>query len=129
MVERALVRVFRFDPEKDDKPRYKEYDVPVEEGMSVLRALRYIYEHFDGSLAFRDYFCRTNQCGMCGMLVNGKPAFACNRKLEKETTIEPLAGFPVIKDLIVDFGKKTRCTPDQLLVVRSGTITKRYRSL
>ena len=50
--------------------------------------------------------CLQKSCGACAMVINGKPALACNTFLnelkEKELTLEPLRKFPVISDLIVD---------------------------
>lgn len=101
----AIMKVFRFNPEKDSEPKFVEYCVPFEEGASVLLSLRYIYENLDASLAYRDYFCKTNQCGMCLMQINGKIAYACNRKMEDNIKVEPFPNRRVIRDLVVDFQK------------------------
>jgi fumarate reductase iron-sulfur subunit len=116
--EKARVKVFRFNPEMDKKPRYESYEVPLEEGMSVLRGLRYIYENLDGTLAYKDYFCKTNQCGMCAMKVNGRPVFACNAKLEKETVIEPL-----------DTGRESQDESGEIWKKEVGVIVRNYRNL
>jgi fumarate reductase iron-sulfur subunit len=127
--ETAIVKVFRFNPETDEKPRFDRYKIPYGEGMSVLQALRYIYEKLDGSLAYKDYFCKTNQCGMCAMKVNGRPVFACNTKLEKETVIEPLPNFPIIRDVVVDTGRES-CDPfGEILKRETGVIVRKYRNL
>ena len=52
--------------------------------------------------------CEQGICGACGMVINGRPALACqtycDELLEKESliTISPLSKFPVICDLKVD---------------------------
>jgi succinate dehydrogenase/fumarate reductase iron-sulfur protein len=127
--EKATVKVFRFNPEADEKPRYERYKVPLEKGMSVLQALRYIYENLDATLAYKDYFCTTNQCGMCAMKVNGRPVFACNTKLEKETIVEPLPNFPIIRDVVVDTGRERTDPLGGILKLESGVIVRTYRNL
>jgi succinate dehydrogenase / fumarate reductase iron-sulfur subunit len=49
--------------------------------------------------------CLEEVCGSCAMLVNGEPRMACTAlidKLSQPITLEPLAKFPVQRDLIVD---------------------------
>ena len=50
--------------------------------------------------------CIQGICGACAMIINDKPALACETFLkelnEEEITIRPLTKFPVICDLIVD---------------------------
>ena len=50
--------------------------------------------------------CLQGVCGACAMVINGKPALACEtfvKDCRGETmTIEPLHKFPVIADLVVD---------------------------
>ena len=100
--EKATVKVFRFDPSVDKKPRYQEYnDIPYA-GRSVLNVLRYIYEEYDQSLAFRR-LCTKGACGGCAMQVNGEPVLACQKPATEEMVIEPHPKFQVIRDLVVDF--------------------------
>jgi succinate dehydrogenase / fumarate reductase iron-sulfur subunit len=98
-------KVQRFDPEKDDQPRYQEYALDAPEGMTVLEALLRIQAEQDGSLAFR-YACRGAVCGSCAMVIDGQVDLACRtqvRGLGAETiTVEPLPHLPVLKDLVVD---------------------------
>mgnify|MGYP000630865479 CR=1 FL=1 len=99
--KKIKVRILRFNPAKDAQPYYKEYEVPLSEGLTVLMALNYIYENIDSSLAYY-YSCRTGKCGGCTVMVNGKAVLACVTLVEGDITIEPLPGFKVIKDLVVD---------------------------
>ena len=50
--------------------------------------------------------CLQKKCGACAMVIDGKPALACDtflRDFDKDViTIEPLKKFPVIEDLHVD---------------------------
>lgn len=70
--------------------------------MSVLKALHHIHKNFE-PISY-DFTCRCGYCGRCGMLVNGAPKLACWARVEAGQTykLDPLPGFPVVKDLIVD---------------------------
>ena len=52
--------------------------------------------------------CQQKTCGVCAMVINGKPMLACAAFIEdltssqKTISIEPLSKFPVIRDLVVD---------------------------
>lgn len=79
------------------------YEVPLDEDMTLLQALNYIYDNLDRSLAFRRYCCGGHFCGSCLMEVNGKAAYACVTKLvpEQSLVVKALSGHEIIKDLIV----------------------------
>lgn len=98
-------KVFRFDPDTDKQPYFKEYTVPVTFGMTVLEGLSYIQEYLDGSLVFRSS-CRAGVCGSCGMHINGKYRLSCETQilaLEADViTVKPIAHMKILKDLIVD---------------------------
>ena len=58
----------------------------------------------DPSLYFR-YSCRSGYCGTCTILVDGRPALACQTTLPTSAGVvhvAPLGGFPVVRDLVVD---------------------------
>ena len=101
----GIVKVFRFNPDKDKKARFQTYKNVPYEGMRVTDVLNFIYQNLDNSLAFR-YSCRAGLCGVCILKVNGKACLSCHKIAEKEMTIEPPSQYPVIKDLVVDFQKK-----------------------
>ena len=82
-------------------PRYEAYRVPYQSKMGVLSVLQYIQETLDSSLAFRGE-CKGGRCGTCGVMVNGKQALACLEPIKDGSTIEPLLGFPILKDLVVN---------------------------
>jgi len=99
-METSKITLRRYDPE--GRGSYLEnYQVPLEPGLTVLQALKYIYENHDGSLAF-SYGCRYGKCGACAVMVNGRPCLSCRESAGKEMIIEPLRNFPVVKDLVVD---------------------------
>ena len=102
-----LFRIFRYDPEKDEgtKGRVQEYKVDVQEGWTLLDVLVHIKWFMDGTLTFRRA-CSHGICGSCGMTINGKNGLACETQIKdlgtQVITVEPLRGFRVIKDLVVD---------------------------
>ena len=50
--------------------------------------------------------CLQGMCGACAMVINGRPALACEtflRDMEGDTLVlEPLSKFPVVSDLVTD---------------------------
>lgn len=109
MVETFKAKVFRYDPDVDEEPSFKTYEVPYSDGMVVLDALHHIHEKIDGTLAYR-WACRAGQCGSCAVIINGKPKIACRTAVErrKDITVRPLLQFPVVKDLVVDLERGQR---------------------
>jgi|YelNatPaOPRAMG01_1025707.scaffolds.fasta_scaffold27050_5 succinate dehydrogenase / fumarate reductase iron-sulfur subunit len=101
------IRAYRFNPEIDEKPYYKEYTVEDYPGMTVLNALIKVKSEIDGTLSFRRS-CRSAICGSCAMKINGISKLACKTQVGPEIekfgiiNVEPLANMPVIRDLIVD---------------------------
>jgi fumarate reductase iron-sulfur subunit len=99
--------VSRYDPERETEPRTQSYTVPYTDETVVLDALNDVKENQDGSLTYR-WSCRMGICGSCGMTVNGTPKLTCATLLRDyapgPVRIEPLMGFPVIRDLVVDIG-------------------------
>ena len=97
-------RVFRYDPDKDEKPRMQDYDVQLDpHDRMLLDALVRIKEQGD-SLSLRRS-CREGVCGSDAMNINGKNGLACITKLadlKEPVELRPLPGLPVIRDLIVD---------------------------
>jgi succinate dehydrogenase / fumarate reductase, iron-sulfur subunit len=101
----VILKIFRYNPEKDKKSHYETYDLKAEPTDRVLDLLEYIKGNFDGSLSFRRS-CAHGICGSCGMRINGRNRLACKMLVKdigsKKVTIEPMLGLRVIKDLIVD---------------------------
>jgi len=101
---KATFRIQRFDPEKDKKPYYREYEVELEPNDRVLDGLNKIKWYQDGSLTYRRS-CAHGICGSDAMRINGANGLACKvlmKDVGQKVTLEPLLGLPVIKDLIVD---------------------------
>lgn len=105
-VPTMILEVARYRPEQEDEPSLQAYEVPVRREWMVLDALNYIKDQVDGSLSFR-WSCRMGVCGSCGMMVDGEPVLTCATYLsslprDRPARVEPLSGFPVIRDLVVD---------------------------
>ena len=49
----VILKIRRFDPERDDEPRWERYEVPVQPTDRVLDALHLVKWNIDGSLTFR----------------------------------------------------------------------------
>ena len=104
--ERYHLKVFRYDPEVEGKqePRFDDFHVPYETGMTVLDALIYARDEFDASLTFR-HSCRQAICGSDALFVNGRQRLGCQTQLsdlDQPVRIEPLPHQEVVKDLVVD---------------------------
>ncbi|MDO8683012.1 MAG: succinate dehydrogenase iron-sulfur subunit [Armatimonadota bacterium] len=98
------LKIQRFDPDKDEKPYFADYKAEVEPTDRVLDALNYVKWYVDGSLAYR-HSCAHGICGSDAMRINGVDRLACKTLIKEagaRITIEPLRGFTVKKDLIVD---------------------------
>ncbi|HOQ28568.1 MAG TPA: succinate dehydrogenase iron-sulfur subunit, partial [Armatimonadota bacterium] len=78
--------------------------VEMEPTDRLLDALQEIKEHQDETLAFRRS-CAHGICGSDAMIINGINRLACKmllKDLGPRITVEPLRGFKVLRDLIVD---------------------------
>jgi len=97
------LKIRRFNPEVDAQPHWREYTVELEPTDRVLDALHAVKWNTDGSLSFRRS-CAHGICGSDAMMINGKNRLACKvliRDLKQPIVIEPMRGFPVVKDLVV----------------------------
>jgi len=75
------IKVRRFQPESGAGPYWENFDVELEESLSVLDALLEARSLHDGSLAVR-CSCRAAICGSCGVKVNGQSTLACKTKIQ-----------------------------------------------
>jgi fumarate reductase iron-sulfur subunit len=103
--ESITLRVTRYQPETDSEPHFQDYDVPLSKDWTVLDGLNHVKNNLDPSLTYR-WSCRMGVCGSCGMNVEGSPRLTCGTFLSDfapgPVTVEPLANFPVVRDLVVD---------------------------
>lgn len=108
MSDTVKLNILRYDPSTDEAPYYQEYEAEWQDDgetdfMSLLQSLCIAYESCEDP-ATHDMNCAAGWCGRCTVMVDGVPRLACWTKAEKGKTytVEPLRGFPVIKDLVVD---------------------------
>jgi succinate dehydrogenase / fumarate reductase, iron-sulfur subunit len=97
-------KIQRFNPDTDKKPRHQEFTVQLEETDRVLDGLNAIKWENDGTLTYRRS-CAHGVCGSDAMRINGRNRLACKvlvKELGAHITVEPMLGFRVIKDLVVD---------------------------
>ena len=115
-------RINRFNPDDERRGHYmQEYQLEVETGTTLLDALNEIKWKQDGTLTFRRS-CRSGICGSCAMTINGVNNLACETQvleLGTTVTVEPMRGYPVIKDLVVSLDPMVR----GLLAVKPYLIT------
>jgi len=104
MSERQVeLEILRYDPDTDTEPHFQTYKVPCPEDWVVLDAVNYVKDELDRSLSYR-WSCHMAVCGSCGMMINGEPMLSCKtfiRDMPDKIRIEPLANFPIERDLVV----------------------------
>ena len=130
-----IFRILREDPENKVKPQYREYTVDCQPAMTVLDALHAIKWFQDGTLTFRRA-CRSAICGSCAMMINGLNRLACSTQIDELNSrlicVEPLPGFPVVKDLVVDmdpFFKKLETIKPYLITSSDPPGKERLQSI
>ena len=114
MADTITLQVTRYRPDREAEPTVEEFAVPLHHEWAVLDGLNHIKDNMDGTLSYR-WSCRMGICGSCGMMVNGEPKLTCASFLTDygrgPVRVEPLAGFPVIRDLVVDISDFLRKLP------------------
>ena len=101
---RVHFRIKRFDPTRGSDHYFSDHDAELEPTDRVLDGLNAIKWQQDGSLTFRRS-CAHGVCGSDAMLINGKNRLACKtlvRDVGASIHIEPMRGYRVIRDLVVD---------------------------
>ena len=112
-MEKLRVRVLR-QMSPVSEPYWQEFECERKNDQTIagmLEALNYLDDLTDvsGKSAPRikwEQSCLQGMCGGCAMVINNKPALACEtflRDIKKDTVVlEPLRKFPTIADLVVD---------------------------
>jgi succinate dehydrogenase/fumarate reductase iron-sulfur protein len=98
---RVTVRVHRSAAGAPDR-----FSVQRIDPMTALDALLAIQREHDATLGFR-WSCRAGMCGTCTVRVDGRSVLACQSPIGPDVErlrIDPIAGLPVIRDLLVDTG-------------------------
>ena len=107
MAKTYTVKLERYNPDADKEPYYDNFQVPIEEGWSLLNVLAYIYEELDPSVCYYGS-CRVGKCVACHVKVNGKTRLACTEIAGREDmTIEPLPSVrdTFIRDVVLDWSQ------------------------
>ncbi|TFG61454.1 MAG: succinate dehydrogenase iron-sulfur subunit, partial [Spirochaetales bacterium] len=101
----------RYNPETDEKPYFKNYDIEAKPEDRLLDALMYVKTFIDGTLALRKS-CAHGVCGSDAMIINDVERLACKTLIKdvisednKVIKIEPLKSLPLQRDLMVNFDK------------------------
>ncbi len=128
MSERYVeLEILRYDPDTDQAPRMQTYRVPCQEDWVVLDAVNYVKDELDRSLSYR-WSCHMAVCGSCGMMIDGEPRLSCKtfmRDLPDKIRIEPLANFPIERDLVVvmdDFMDKLASVKPYLVAAEKKSV-------
>ena len=94
-------------------PYWEDYEIPYRPRENVISVLMEIAKDprtRDGKLTspvVYDRACLEEVCGSCAMRINGATRMACTAlidSIEQPIRLEPLAKFPVVRDLSVDRG-------------------------
>ena len=87
---------------------YADYEVPFEQGQTVLDGLRWIRVHQDPGLAIRFSCINANACKECMMELDGKTVYACTARLEpREMALAPLSNKQLVRDLVTEIAPPT----------------------
>ncbi|MEM0155040.1 MAG: succinate dehydrogenase/fumarate reductase iron-sulfur subunit [Thermoplasmataceae archaeon] len=103
-MDKITLSIFRQDPALEAEGKFVDYEVPTEDGMVVLDAVKYVETHIDPTLSLR-WNCKAGKCGSCSAEINRKPSLMCKTRVDeagKHITVAPMAAFPLIKDLVTD---------------------------
>jgi succinate dehydrogenase/fumarate reductase iron-sulfur protein len=95
------LKIQKYNPMVDPEPYYVEGEVEYRPYISALDAI-YLFHTQVEAINF-DYACGGRICGRCACLIDGDPKMLCTAVLDDTAhVIEPLPGYPVIRDLVVD---------------------------
>lgn len=85
-----------------EAPCYDEFEVPFENGATVLDALLWIRGHADPTLAVRYSCINANVCKECTIAIDGVVDYACTTRLipDRVMMLEPLPGKVQLRDLV-----------------------------
>lgn len=92
----------------------KQFSFEFEDSGSVLDALDHIRYTLDPGLGYR-HSCHHGSCGTCACIIDGRERLACMTLLsefgQNQIVLEPLKGFPVVYDLVVDLERMIGAMP------------------
>ena len=99
--KRARLRIWRGTAPENG--RYDEFEIPFEDGDSVLDGLVRARATGDPDLAFQFSCFNANVCKECVMLIDGTVDYACIARLHAGTIqVDPVPNQRILRDLLVD---------------------------
>jgi succinate dehydrogenase/fumarate reductase iron-sulfur protein len=126
--ETRTLRIKRFKAQQIDPPRDLEYEVALDNVETVLDGLEKLRLTEEPGLLYR-HSCHHASCGTCACLINGVERLACVTRfdeLEEGTvTVEPLPGFAVEGDLVVDMAPLYRDLSEDWALLRPSEGAKK----
>lgn len=126
-------KIKRYNPQVDSKPYWNNYTLEVEPTDRVLDVLNTIKWDHDGTLTYRRS-CAHGVCGSDAVRINGRNRLACKvlvRDVGNRMTIEPMMGFQVVRDLVIDmepFFEKYKAIKPYLINDDAPPATERLQS-
>lgn len=114
MSDKIRITVQRQD-DRDGRPYSQTFEIERKAQMNVISCLQEIAAHpvtvegKETTPVAWDCNCLEEVCGACTMIINGRVRQACTALVDSllaeggdEISLEPMAKFPVIRDLVVD---------------------------
>jgi succinate dehydrogenase / fumarate reductase iron-sulfur subunit len=104
---RVTFKVYRYQPEIREDAYFDSFEIDAEPTDRVLDGLNHIKWNLDGTLTLRRS-CQHGICGSDALRINGVNRLACKvliGDVGSKIKVEPLMGFTVIKDLVVDMDR------------------------
>ncbi|TDM10654.1 succinate dehydrogenase iron-sulfur subunit [Macrococcus lamae] len=114
MAEKTIELVIRRQANPESKPYDEKFVIPYRPNMNVIAALMEIQRNPVNAQGEKttpvtwDMNCLEEVCGACSMVINGRARQSCSTiidTLEQPIRLEPMATFPVMRDLQVDRSK------------------------
>ena len=96
------IRIRRLPTPSKEEAKESVYFLPFMDGLTLHRALEYIYNRLDSTVAFRPYRCGKGICMSCLVSVNGKRRKACSTFLKPgdRLLIEADPTHALVRDLV-----------------------------
>ncbi|WP_078595124.1 succinate dehydrogenase iron-sulfur subunit [Evansella clarkii] len=111
MSEKTIVLEITRKKDSEGDSYVEKFEIPYRENMNVISALMEIRRNpvnadgQDTTAVAWEASCLEEVCGACSMVINGRPRQSCTAlidQLEQPIRLEPMATFPVVRDLVVD---------------------------
>lgn len=111
MAEKNVTLQIKRQDERDSRPYWQTFEVPLKPNANVISCLMDIQkkpvtqEGKSVTPVVWECSCLEEVCGSCTMVINGRVRQSCSAlvdKLEQPIRLEPMSKFPVVRDLAVD---------------------------